>query len=110
VSAAEIKYAQLTKAFLERANVTCEGKGFGSSALKVNGRIFVMLTPRGDFVAKLPRQRVDDLIAADAGLPYDAGKGRPMKEWVVIRPESQLEWASVAEEALAFVSGSPAAR
>jgi hypothetical protein len=103
----ESQYAELSDAFLSRANVTQEGKGFGSSALKVNGRIFAMLSARSEFVVKLPRHRVDELIASGDGAPYDAGKGRPMKEWVVIPPGSGASWTSLAEEALSFVEALP---
>ena len=99
----EHRYATLVQQFLGRANVTQEGKGFGSSALKVNGRIFAMLTARSDFVVKLPRQRVEQLIESGDGVAFDAGKGRPMKEWLVLQPTSSLDWSSLTEEALAFV-------
>jgi hypothetical protein len=103
---ADDRYARLVDHFLRRPRVTQEGKGFGSSALKVDGRIFAMLSARADFVVKLPRARVDELIGSGAGAPFDAGKGRPMKEWLVVPPGSPLDWVSIAEEALAFV-GNP---
>jgi hypothetical protein len=99
------RYARLSEQFLNRPNVTQEGKGFGSSALRIDGRIFAMLSSRSEFVVKLPRKRVDQLIQSGDGLPFDAGKGRPMKEWVVVHPASPLDWTSLAEEALNFVSG-----
>ena|SRR5579859_2742333 len=104
------RYAHLTDALLGRPHVSQEGKGFGSSALRVNGRIFAMLSSRSEFVVKLPRQRVSELIASGHGIPYDAGKGRPMKEWVVVRPDSACDWIVLAEEALAFVAGGQARR
>jgi hypothetical protein len=52
--------------------------------LQVNGRIVAMVI-RGRFVVKLPRACVDTLIARGTGLPFDAGQGRPMKEWVKVR-------------------------
>jgi hypothetical protein len=103
-SSAKRRYAQLVDLFLDRPNVTQDGKGFGSSALKVDGRIFAMLTPRSEFVVKLPRQRVDQLIQSGDGVAFDAGKGRPMKEWLVIPASSSVDWSSLTEEALAFVS------
>jgi len=102
---AETRYARLTQAFLGRPNVSQEGKGFGSSALKVDGHIFAMLSSRSEFVVKLPRKRVDELVSSGDGLAFDGGKGRPMKEWLVIPPTSSLDWTSVTEEALAFVGG-----
>jgi hypothetical protein len=99
----ESRYDSLVGVFLARPEVHQEGRGFGSSALKVQGRIFAILSSRSEFVLKMPRQRVAELIASGDGLPFDAGKGRPMKEWVVIAPTSPLDWTSLAEEALAFV-------
>jgi hypothetical protein len=104
-SSPEARYRLVSQHFRGRENVTQEGKGFGSSALKVNGRIFAMLTSHSEFVVKLPRARVEALIRSGDGLAYDAGKGRPMKEWLVIRADSVIEWASIGEEALAFVAG-----
>ena len=102
---ADARYAQLVGQFLGRSNVTQEGQGFGSSALKVDGRIFAMLTPRSEFVVKLPRQRVTQLIESGDGVAFDAGKGRPMKEWLVVQATSALDWSALTEEALAFVGG-----
>lgn len=104
-SPADARYTELVAAFLERPNVHQDGQGFGSSALKVKGRIFAMLSSRGEFVVKLPRKRVDELVAAGDGARYDAGKGRPMKEWLAVAPTSSIDWAALASEALAFVGG-----
>lgn len=78
--------------------------GFGSGTLQVDGRIFAMAR-RGRLVLKLPRERVTELIADGDGEPFDAGKGRPMKEWVVLRPPAGTRWLPLAREALAFVAG-----
>jgi hypothetical protein len=75
---------------------------FGSSALRVHGRIFAMVS-RGRLVLKLPPKRVSELIDSGAGGPYDAGKGRPMKEWVSLDPGRQDRWLVLATEALEFV-------
>jgi hypothetical protein len=80
------------------------GRGFGSSALRVNGSIFAMLT-RGALVVKLPRARVTGLVEAGAGVPFDANKGRPMKEWVTISGDDFETWRNLAHEALGFVNG-----
>jgi hypothetical protein len=79
-----------------------EGRGFGAGTLKVGGRIFAMRNDAG-LALKLPADRVTALIAASDGLPFDAGKGRPMREWVVVPPRSDAEWLALAEESLAFV-------
>lgn len=80
------------------------GRRFGSSALKVNGSIFAMLT-RGHLVVKLPRDRVAALIEAGVGRPFDAGKGTPMKEWLTVVRADDETWLELAREALDFVGG-----
>jgi hypothetical protein len=100
----EERYAVLVGAFVGRPGVSRDGKGFGASALKVGGRIFAMLSSRGDFVVKLPRDRVDALVASGAGDRFDPGHGRLMKEWFAVRPGSGLDWLALSEEALLFVT------
>jgi hypothetical protein len=75
------------EAFAKVRDVTREGrKGFGSGALKVNGRIFAMMSSKGQFVVKLPKQRVDELVSKTKGELFAPSQGRVMKEWVVIAP------------------------
>ena len=76
--------------------------GFGRSALRFRRKIFAMLV-RDRLVVKLPRQRVDELVAAGHGDRFDANKGTPMKEWLSLDPESDLAWLPLAREALYFV-------
>jgi hypothetical protein len=80
-----------------------EGRGFGSNALRVRGKVFAMLV-RGRLVVKLPKNRVDLLVRSGDGIRFDANKGTPMKEWFSLDPTSDLEWRSLACEAMAFVS------
>jgi TfoX/Sxy family transcriptional regulator of competence genes len=53
---------------------------FGSAGLKSHGKTFAMLV-RGRLVVKLPRGRVQELLAAGAGDRLDPGHGRVMREW-----------------------------
>jgi hypothetical protein len=78
-------------------------RSFGANALKVNGKIFAMLV-RGALVIKLPKARVQTLIESGAGAPFDAGKGKPMKEWVTLEGDER-KWTKLAREAYAFVRG-----
>ena len=78
-------------------------RGFGSSALKIDDRIFAMLSSKGQFVLKLPRERVDALVAAGDGERFDPGHGRLMKEWLAVEPTSAQSWLALAREAMAFV-------
>ena len=104
---AQSRYDAIVTALGARPGVTTEAagkKGFGSSGqLKVDNRIFAMLV-RGALVVKLPRARVDHLIASKDGTRFDPRRdGRVMKEWVTIAPASNLDWLALAREALAFV-------
>ena len=105
-------FERLADAFLGRDGVTRgggSGRGFGANALQVDGRIFAMPNEAG-LALKLPASRVASLLGSGDGLPFDAGKGRPMREWVVIPPGSEDRWHALAEEALAFVGSSASKR
>lgn len=77
------------------------GKMMAAPGLKVDGKIFAML-PRGEFVVKLPRPRVDALVAGGRGHHFDPGHGRLMKEWVVVT-DPKADWTALAKEAYVFV-------
>lgn len=101
----ESRYAELVDKFADVRGVThvTEGKGFGSSGqLKVGGKIFAMLV-RGSLVLKLPRDRVAELVSTGDGTYFEAGKGKPMREWFVLSGTSKRRWLPLATEALGFV-------
>jgi len=95
-------FQPVVEAFVRRADVTLE-KGWGSEnvALKVKGKIFAM-TVRGAFVAKLSKERVDALVDDGVGQRFDAGRGRPMKEWISVDGSNE-SWPELASEAYQFV-------
>ncbi len=98
------RYAAVVKAFIGKPGVSAEsGRGFGSSALKIDNRIFAMLASGDQFVVKLPRPRVDALVAAGDGERFDPRRnGKLMKEWLVVRPGLEARWLPLAQEALEF--------
>lgn len=101
----EKRFAAIVEAFLGDPDVTPpSGQGFGASGLRVGGKIFAMRSSNGAFVVKLPRQRVDALIAAGRGERFDPGHGRLMKEWLTVKLTSEAEWLLLAREARAFVA------
>ena len=53
-----------------------------------------MVSSSGEFVVKLPKGRVDALVASGAGERFDANRGRPMKEWLEVRSESPSSGSS----------------
>ena len=77
------------------------GTGFGSNAIKINKSIFAMLV-NDRIVVKLPAARVAQLISDGDGVPFDAGKGKPMKEWVGLTADD-AKCRGLVAEALAFV-------
>jgi TfoX/Sxy family transcriptional regulator of competence genes len=102
----EERFAMIVEELLNSPGVTppSDSKGFGSSGLKIQNKIFAMLV-RGKLVLKLPRMRIDALVASGEGERFDPRRnGRVMKEWIVLEPDSQEEWLSLAKEAMEFVS------
>jgi hypothetical protein len=65
---------------------------------------------RGELVVKLPEERVDALVAAGTARWFDAGKGRPMREWASIGPADGDAWPELVAEACDFVRSSRAKR
>jgi hypothetical protein len=76
------------------------GRRFGSEALRVGGSIVAMLV-QGRVVLKLPRQRVEALVAAGDGAPFDNGRGRPLREWVALTGDPAGD-VGLLQEALAL--------
>lgn len=99
-------FSRVVQALCRNREVALGGrKGFGSSALKVNGRIFAMMSSKGKFVVKLPKSRTDALIASGVGERFEPRPGRPVKEWVVLADDG-VNWVEIAKEACEFVRGS----
>jgi len=94
----------IAKDQLARRGVTA-GTGFGTNAgLRVSGKIFAMLV-RGELVVKLPKDRVEELVDTSVARRFDAGKGRPMKEWASVPTSASRRWKALVEEARTFVGG-----
>jgi TfoX/Sxy family transcriptional regulator of competence genes len=95
-------WAPIAKAHLATRGVTA-GRGFGKiEGLRISGKIFAMLAG-GELVVKLPKDRVDELVDSGVAKRFDAGKGRPMKEWASIAPTASRRWKALVEEGRAFV-------
>jgi TfoX/Sxy family transcriptional regulator of competence genes len=77
---------------------------FGSASLKTHGKTFATLV-RGRLVVKLPRDRVQELLAAGAGDRFDPGHGRLMREWVSLAEATDpTTCRMLMAEALRFVA------
>lgn len=98
----DARFEELIDQLIGEAGVTPpQGGGFGRSAARFNGKIFVMFV-RGQLVLKLPERRVSELIATGHGVSFDANKGTPMREWLSLDPGSDQPWLPLAHEALDF--------
>lgn len=59
----QTRFAPVVAAFSRSRRVDLgRSKGFGSGTLLVNGKIFAMMTSKGELVVKLSKARVDDLV------------------------------------------------
>jgi hypothetical protein len=110
VITSQARFAKIVEALRHHAGVTppLDATGssnrFGSSGLKVDGKIFAMISSKGQFVVKLPRQRIDALVTAGQGERFDPGHGRLMKQWLAVPATSRAAWLALAREALEFVA------
>jgi len=101
----ETRFASIAETHLRARGVT-SGTGFGGNqGLRFNGKVFAMLV-RGELVVKLPRDRVADLTSSGVGRPFDAGKGRPMKEWLSVPTKHSRRWSALVDEAREFAGPS----
>ena len=75
---AEKSWSKVKEYYLKMSGVQEQGE-----SLKISKKMFAMLS-KGNYVVKLPKERVAELIASGEGLPYDPGNGKFMKEWVII--------------------------
>lgn len=93
-------FKQIVEAFLGDARVSLS-RMFGVHGLKAGGKVFAMLV-KGRLVVKLPKNRVEALIASGEAEPFDPGHGRMMKEWAAIGYNESDRWLGLAREAKDF--------
>lgn len=80
-----------------------EGRIMSSRCARVNGE-FLAMCARDDWglVVKLPRERVDALVASGEGRPFSPN-GRVFREWVSVPTVDAARWASLLREGVGFV-------
>ncbi len=82
--------------FLQLDEVQKQGE-----SLKIRKKMFAMFN-KGNYIVKLPKERVEEIINSKEGLPYDPGNGRIMKEWVIIQQKFTDKWIDYTSEAKEF--------
>jgi hypothetical protein len=94
------RYADIVKAMLKYEGVKfpTDRKGFGSSALWISGKMFAFLSSQDELILKLPEDRVNTLVASGRGTRCDLGHGRPIKQWLAIKGQSNKLGLELAKE------------
>src|SRR6266567_6840879 len=79
--------------------------GPGSPCLRANGAFFACVErATGHLIAKLPAQRVGELVAAGQALPFEPN-GRTFREWAAFPVADPAEWLALLTEARGFAGG-----
>lgn len=95
-------YWDLADHFLREDGVD-EGTLMGFPCLRVGGEFFSTCDHRtGDLIVKLPKARVEELVAARTSEPF-APAGRVFKEWTLVRRRNRRLWNDLLAEAKRFV-------
>lgn len=99
------RYQQVIDALAVQPGVTVprQVRDIGRSPIKVDGEIFAMFTV-GNLMVRLPEQRTAELLAAGHGTVYDPrGDGGEYQQWLTFGADDEVDWVSLAAEALDFV-------
>jgi TfoX/Sxy family transcriptional regulator of competence genes len=76
------------------------GSMFGSQGLRTGTKFFAVWW-HDRLVVKLPPARLDELVEAGAGEPFEPMEGRRMNGWIVLGDD--VDWAPLTDEARAYV-------
>ena len=77
-----------------------EGTMFGSKGLRTGTKFFAVWWHE-QLVVKLPPARLDELVAAGHGQPFEPMEGRRMNGWLVLGDSAP--WPPLVDEARAWV-------
>ena len=81
-----------------------QGTIMGGQCARVSGEFLGLVSYKGSgMVVKLPRARVDQLIATGIGQPF-APAGKVFREWVAIPKPDRRRWSKLLLEAVDFVA------
>jgi hypothetical protein len=97
----EERYAAIVETLRHNDITHAESTSRATRHMRVNHRIFAMLD-KGNLVVRLPRGRVDTLIASGDAAHFVPDHGRAMKDWIAVGEGSQEDWMSLVHEARDF--------
>ena len=81
-----------------------EGTIMNGRCLRVGAEFLALVDFKGSgLVVKLPRARVDALIAQGIGRPF-APAGRVFREWVAVPEPDRAQWRRLLREGVAHVA------
>ena len=81
-----------------------EGTIMGGRCARVSGEFLALVDFKGSgLVVKLPRERVDALIATGTGQPF-APAGKVFREWIAIPRRDRRRWRALLRESISFVA------
>jgi hypothetical protein len=79
-----------------------EGTMMGSRCLRVGGEFTGMIHSKtGELILKLPRERVDELVASGKTEAF-APNGKVFKEWTLVPRSDRRTWKKLIDEAVDF--------
>jgi len=78
------------------------GPMFGSEGLRLRGKVYAFVGYSGALIVKLPRGRIDELIAEGTVVRLEM-RGRAMREWASCAQPDAATWAQLVDEARDFL-------
>ena len=100
----DMPFASIVQKLLKERGVT-QAKMFGVPGLKIGRKMFAMWM-KGELILKLPKERVDTIVASKRGKRFYHlfDKSHLMKEWVSIGHKNKYNWVKLTQEAKDFVA------
>jgi hypothetical protein len=104
MSAAEKLFWELADELKKQDERVVESTIMNGRCLRVGAEFLALVDFKGSgLVVKLPRARVEELIASGVGRPF-APAGRVFKEWLSVPEPNRRRWRALLREGVAFVA------
>ena len=99
----EVLFWELAAELMAEDPRVVEGTIMNGRCLRVGEEFLGLVDYKGSgLVVKLPRARVDELVASGDGQPF-APAGRVFREWLSVPEPDRSQWRSLLREGVAFV-------